>query len=70
MPSSGARADYVDGYEGPDIIQLVPSISWWQSEWVRLRLQYNYLKPDGLSGNHTLLLQFVWAMGPDKHETY
>lgn len=67
---AGARADYVDGYEGPDIIQLVPSISWWQSEWVRLRLQYNYLKPDGLSGNHTLLLQFVWAMGPDKHETY
>ena len=68
---AGARADYVDGYDdGPNIIQLVPSISWWQSEWVRLRLQYNYLKPDGLSGNHTLLLQFVWAMGPDKHETY
>ena len=67
----GARADYVDGFGvGPDIFQLVPTLTYWQSEWVRIRLQHNYLKPTGLSGNHTLLLQFVWAMGPDKHETY
>ncbi len=67
----GARADYVDGFGvGPDLFQLVPTLTYWQSEWVRIRLQHNYLKPDGLSGNHTLLLQFVWAMGPDKHETY
>lgn len=67
----GARTDYVDGFGvGPDIFQLVPTLTYWQSEWVRIRLQHNYLKPDGLSGNHTFLLQFVWAMGPDKHETY
>ena len=67
----GGRADYLDGFGiGPDIVQLVPSLTWWQSEWVRMRLQYNYLKPDGLAANHTVLLQFVWAVGPDKHETY
>ncbi len=67
----GARADYLDGFTGePEIFQLVPSVTWWQSEWVRLRLQYNFLKPDGGDGNHTLLFQTVWAMGPHKHETY
>lgn len=67
----GARTDIVDQYaDEPDAFQFVPSVTWWQSEWVRIRLQYNYLKFDGSGPNHTVLLQFVWAMGPDKHETY
>ena len=67
----GTRADYVDGFDAtPDIVQIAPSLTWWQSEWVRLRLQYNYVKPDGGANNHTLLLQAVWAIGPDKHEIY
>ena len=67
----GLRADYLDGAEGdPYYMQLVPTISWWQSEWVRVRLQYNYLKPESAGGNHTLLLQFVWAIGPHRHESY
>ena len=67
----GTRADYVNGFgTSPDIFQFVPSVSWWQSEWVRLRVQYNYLRPNGGPGNHTFLLQAVWAMGPDKHESY
>ncbi len=67
----GVRADYLDGYGAePSIVQLVPSVSWWQSEWVRIRLQYNFVKPRGLEASHTALLQVVWAMGPHKHETY
>jgi hypothetical protein len=68
---AGVRADYVEGY-GTDtgILQLAPSLSWWQSEWVRLRLQYNFVRPEGGESNHTLLLQAVWAIGPHKHETY
>ena len=67
----GARTDYLDPFEdGPEILQLVPSVTWWQSEWVRLRLQYNLLVPDGGDANHTVLLQTVWAVGPHKHETY
>ena len=67
----GTRADYVNGLGTvPDIFQLVPSLSWWQSEWVRLRVQYNYLRPQGGPNNHTFLLQAMWAMGPHKHESY
>lgn len=67
----GARADYLNGYDaGPEIVQLAPSLTWWQSEWVRLRLQYNYVKPNDGASNHTVLFQSVWAVGPHKHETY
>ncbi len=67
----GTRADYVNGFGTvPDIFQLVPSLSWWQSEWVRLRVQYNYLRAQGGPNNHTFLLQAMWAMGPHKHESY
>jgi hypothetical protein len=65
------RGDYLEGSDSdPDIYQLVPSLSWWQSEWVRIRLQYNYLKPASGGGNHTVLLQVVWAIGPHRHEAY
>ncbi len=67
----GTRTDFLNPFGAePEIVQLAPSITWWQSEWVRLRLQYNYLKPKGLGGNHTVLFQTVWAFGPHKHETY
>ncbi len=67
----GTRVDYLDNYgEQPSLLQIAPSISWWQSEWVRLRMQYNLVKPKGLDPSHTILLQVVWAMGPHKHESY
>ena len=67
----GFRTDYLDNYgEGGEVYQLVPSLTWWQTEWVFFRLQYNYLKPEGSGGNHTVLLQTVWAVGPHRHETY
>ena len=67
----GARGDYIYDFETiPDIYQLVPSITWWQSEWLYLRLQYNYVKPSADAGSHTVLLQLVWAIGPHKHENY
>ncbi|MGD2134809.1 MAG: hypothetical protein PVF27_01565 [Gemmatimonadales bacterium] len=67
----GARADYVEGFGSvPAIVQVAPTITWWQSEWVRLRLQYNYVKPEGFDASHTVLVQAVWAAGPHKHETY
>ena len=67
----GTRVDYLDNYgSDPTIVMLVPHIDWWQSEWVRIRLQYNYVKPDGEDGNHTFLLQTVFAFGPHRHEAY
>ena len=66
----GSRFDHLDPFVGPAVVQFVPSITWWQSEWVRIRLQLNALTPEGSSTNYTALLQFVWAAGPHKHETY
>lgn len=68
---AGFRADYLDDYgAGGEVYQLVPSLTWWQTEWVFFRLQYNYLKPEAGDGNHTVLLQTVWSVGPHRHETY
>jgi hypothetical protein len=67
----GFRADYLDDYGGGgEFYQLVPSLTWWQTEWVFFRLQYNYLKPRDGDGNHTVLLQTIWSVGPHRHETY
>jgi hypothetical protein len=67
----GLRADYLNSYgDGPELYQLVPTLTWWQSEWVFLRLQYNYLKPASGPSSSTLIFQTVWAAGPHKHETY
>ncbi len=67
----GIRYDFVDDYgDEPNVQMVVPSITWWQSEWIFMRLQYNYVKPSGLDASHTVIAQVVWAVGPHKHETY
>lgn len=67
----GTRVDYLDNYgSGPTIVMLVPTIDWWQSEWVRIRAQYNYVKPAGEDGSNTFLLQLVFAFGPHRHDAY
>ena len=50
---------------------ISPTLSWWQSEYVRIRLEYDLLGrslTDDREGR--LLLQVTFAMGPHKHETY
>jgi hypothetical protein len=72
---AGIRYDFTQPFEAENddkhIYQIVPYITWWQSEWVRLRLQYNYLKGDNVDvEDQTMRLQITWAMGPHKHERY
>ncbi len=68
----GTRVDYLTPYRDsdPSYLQVVPSLAWWQSENVRLRAQYHYVKPKGMTPSHTILLQIVWAIGPHRHENY
>ncbi len=67
----GARYDYVESPDfGVTTRQLVPSLTMWQSEWVYLRLQYQWQRVANARADHQLALQAVWAMGPHKHETY
>ena len=47
-----------------------PTLTWWQSEWVRLRAEYDYLQRGSENVMSQLLLQVTFAMGPHKHETY
>ena len=68
---AGARFDYVESpvIEDETAWMLAPTLTWWQSEWVRIRAEYNLLdNPEGRINQ--LLLQFTLAMGPHKHETY
>jgi hypothetical protein len=68
----GARYDYSQSPRGAQDTQwaLIPAVTWWESEFVFLRLQGEHRHSE-LTGNQNLLtFQAVWAMGPHKHETY
>jgi hypothetical protein len=68
----GARYDHVDAPRGLADTEwrITPTITWWQSEFVYLRLEAQHRQSDLEGRRNLLLLQAVWAMGPHKHETY
>ncbi|MEO7985081.1 MAG: hypothetical protein ABI766_01020 [Gemmatimonadales bacterium] len=68
----GTRYDWVESPRGIEDTEwrITPSITWWESEFVFLRIEGEHASSD-LEGSRNLLsLQAVWAMGPHKHETY
>ncbi|MEZ5331083.1 MAG: hypothetical protein R2991_03300 [Thermoanaerobaculia bacterium] len=68
----GVRYDMVEDPLTPDdeTWGVFPYVTWWQSEFVRLRAQYGLTEgPDGERSN-LFGLQATWAAGPHKHETY
>ena len=68
----GARYDYVEAPRGFEDTEwrIVPNITWWQSEFVYLRLEGEHRDADLGGTQNFLKFQAVWAMGPHKHETY
>jgi hypothetical protein len=73
---AGARFDWVEplAVPGEHTWAVVPTLTWWQSEWVYLRLEWQHqrdaLDTGGTDTGNRILLQTVWAIGPHKHETY
>jgi hypothetical protein len=73
---AGARGDAVEplAVPGGRTWAFVPALTWWQSEWVYLRLEGQHVRAAVPGGGHDvtnrLVLQTVWAVGPHKHETY
>jgi hypothetical protein len=69
---AGTRYDWVEAPLGPDDTEwrITPSLTWWQSEFVYLRLEGEHRDRDVEGSRNQLSLQAVWAMGPHKHETY
>lgn len=82
----GVRADYykpdVKGYADESLNPLVvttpgahqwqisPYVTWWQSPWVKWRLEYDRRWGKGLPDDSRLLVQCTFAAGPHKHERY
>lgn len=70
---AGIRYDRVEDPLDPGRVVwgLFPNLTWWQSEYVRLRGEYGFLKDD-LTGDeeNRFSLQLTWAAGPHKHEIY
>lgn len=57
--------------EDPHRWQIGPYVTWWQSEWVRFRTEYDYAWGDGMEPDeHILWGQATFAIGPHKHERY
>jgi hypothetical protein len=68
---AGGRYDWVENPENPAESAWLasPTLTYWQSEYVRLRAEYDILgNPGNTTGQFTLRITF--AMGPHKHETY
>ncbi len=68
----GTRYDYLEVPRGPRRTewQVTPTITWWESEFVYLRLEGRHHRLAGGATDNQLVLQAVFAMGPHKHETY
>ena len=68
---ASGRYDWVENPEDPSETAWLasPALTYWQSEFVRLRAEYDILgTPGQTTGQFTLRITF--AMGPHKHETY
>jgi hypothetical protein len=69
--TSGIRFDYVqDAFDKNErSYAIAPFLTFWQSEFVRLRLQYNGRHHEE-DWDHGVVFQSTWALGPHKHEKY
>ena len=57
--------------KNPERWQICPYATWWQSEWVKLRCEYDYAFGHGTEDTeHILWLQAIFSAGPHKHERY
>ena len=72
---AGVRLDYtqpfIEDNDGHYLYQFVPYITYWQSHWVKLRMEYNHLYNEMIDEtDKQIRLQIVWAVGPHKHDRY
>jgi len=68
----GARYDWVEAPRGVNDREwrITPAVTWWQSEFVYLRLEGEHRDSDVEGTSNQLRVQVVLSMGPHKHETY
>lgn len=67
--ASLAPLAYTSG--NPHRWQICPYLTWWQSEFVKYRWEYDYAWGRGMENpEHILWFQAMFAVGPHKHERY
>jgi hypothetical protein len=71
----GGRFDAVEPLDEPSSVwQASAYVTWWESEWVFARAEWQHQASPDPSGAraHTdrFILQLVWSVGPHKHEAY
>lgn len=69
----GGRFDRVESPLEPDVTQWMvsPTLTWWQSEWVRIRAEYDFLSEfETEPSTGMFVLQVTFGMGPHRHATY
>lgn len=69
----GARFDRVESPLEPDVTQWMfsPTLTWWQSEYVRIRAEYDTLSAfEDEPRTGMFVLQVTFGMGPHRHATY
>lgn len=71
----GGRFDYVELLESPgETWAVVPQLTWWQSEWVFLRAEWQHTSLPVVGDNRDtkdlFVIQVVWSIGPHKHWNY
>jgi len=70
----GARGDVVQPFQVNNAKQylwdVVPYITWWQSPWVRLRLEYDHVDGNFRKKEERAIFQVTFAAGPHKHDKY
>lgn len=49
---------------------IAATLDFWQSEFVRVRLQYSYIDRNFAEGDSQVIFQTSWALGPHKHDKY
>jgi hypothetical protein len=67
---AGLRTDFAAGNTGAfaselraDRFRLSPNLTWYPSEFSKVRLQYNYDDSEGLGIDHSLWVQFEFILG-------
>jgi hypothetical protein len=69
---AGLRGEYVNGntgaFDASDIFRgqrtrVSPGLTWYPSEFSKLRLQYNYDRGEGFSDEHSVWLQLEFQLG-------
>jgi hypothetical protein len=66
------RFDWAEAPRGPLDTEwaVVPTITWWQSEFVYFRLEGRHEQGDLLGTRNQIGVQVVFAFGPHRHEAY